>query len=405
MTINLIDDLQESSKRGSDLLQDLLSVNDTVMRPFKRTWSTRQIADLLQTDRAKIKHCIRDLGIERSPITNHTTYSLESINRIRSELKLSPRKSAHLPTVVIAVMSGKGGVAKTTYASHLCQWLSIQGLRVLAMDMDSQATKTSQLTGQIPHACYDYDETVHDHMTDKEGADLRDVIVQTPQPGLSIIPCCTHAAIMDLGGIQKIEGGGEKENVANFWRLKSALQSFQSDYDVIVLDTPPTFSYPNMRSLLSADILIHPIVADINDYASSVGYEDTILQTMQWFNRTQAKEAFTLHSRKYVITKFDGTESQQDMVETIRDAYNCYDNTFDHLREIINANSDLEPILTRATAVRSSGTRKKALKCFDDCFGEVYNDINKFWGRADPVKAAVTNAASQYSIDNNLQVA
>jgi|GEM_PF-2768190 len=405
MTINLIKDLEASTEAGSEVLGDLLSTDDQLMRPFKRTWSSRQIAELLRVERTVIKKVIRKLGITKSPNTKHTTYSLQSVNQIRDALNLSPRKSAHLPTVVIAVMSGKGGVAKTTYATHLCQWLSIQGLRVLAMDMDSQATKTAQLTGQIPHVCYEYNETVHDHMTDQVGANLRDVVVDTPQPGISMIPCSTHAAIMDLGGIQKVEGGSEKENVANFWRLKHALRDFQSDYDVIVLDTPPTFSYANMRSLLAADILIHPIVADINDYASSVGYEDTILQTLERFRLTQPEEAFNLHSRKYVITKYDGSESQKDMVDTIRDAYRCYDHTFDLLREIINANSDLEPIMTRTTAVRSSGTRKKALKVFDDCFGEVYADINAFWGRPNPLEATASIKPTEVSLDDNLVVA
>src|ERR1700744_3024519 len=44
---------------------------------------------------------------------------------------------------VVAVANFKGGAAKTTTAVHLAQYLALRGYRVLAIDLDSQASLTS----------------------------------------------------------------------------------------------------------------------------------------------------------------------------------------------------------------------------------------------------------------------
>ena len=44
---------------------------------------------------------------------------------------------------VVAVANFKGGAAKTTTAVHLAQYMALRGYRVLAVDLDSQASLTS----------------------------------------------------------------------------------------------------------------------------------------------------------------------------------------------------------------------------------------------------------------------
>ncbi|WP_456304788.1 nucleotide-binding protein, partial [Acetobacter fabarum] len=51
-----------------------------------------------------------------------------------------PTRTAAEELQVIAVVNFKGGSGKTTSAAHLAQGLALDGLRVLAIDLDPQAS-------------------------------------------------------------------------------------------------------------------------------------------------------------------------------------------------------------------------------------------------------------------------
>lgn len=52
--------------------------------------------------------------------------------------------------MIIGVLNGKGGVGRTTVATHAAAWLEAQGLRVAFVDADHQAGATRWLSGARP---------------------------------------------------------------------------------------------------------------------------------------------------------------------------------------------------------------------------------------------------------------
>ena len=89
---------------------------------------------------------------------------------------------------VIAIVNFKGGSGKTTTAAHLAQHLALAGHRVLAIDLDPQAS-LSALHGFRPEFDVGANETLYAAIRyNQERRPLREIIKKTNFPGLHIVP-------------------------------------------------------------------------------------------------------------------------------------------------------------------------------------------------------------------------
>jgi chromosome partitioning protein len=86
-------------------------------------------------------------------------FSLEEMYQLRQAFELPAKRGPGQPGIVLSICNFKGGVAKTTTAAHLAQYLVMHGYRVLLVDLDAQASLT-QLFGILPHTEVGDDETV-----------------------------------------------------------------------------------------------------------------------------------------------------------------------------------------------------------------------------------------------------
>jgi len=149
-------------------------------------------------------------------------------------------------TVSIAIVSGKGGVGKTTTAINLGAAIAETGLRVLAVDCDPQSNLTSGL-GRNP---YDIDRTLGDAMTGRRPTS--DVIVPTDWFNLSLV-----AANPDLVAIERELDSSLDREVA----LRNAMNGNGSApaFDVVFYDTPPSFGFHTISALAAADYVLIPV--------------------------------------------------------------------------------------------------------------------------------------------------
>lgn len=163
----------------------------------------------------------------------------------------------------VAVANEKGGVGKTATVVNLGAALSMKGKKVLLVDMDPQGNTTSGLgvdTGQIEKSSYDL------LMNSKE-VSAKEVILPTKWPGLELIP--SH---IDLAGaeIELIKEMG-REN-----KLKKALAGLRSEYDVILLDTPPSLSLLTVNVFAFATEVLVPCQTQPYAFAALDDLFDTI---------------------------------------------------------------------------------------------------------------------------------
>jgi len=152
-------------------------------------------------------------------------------------------------TPVFTLINQKGGVGKTTTVINLACWAAMDGQAVLVVDADPQGNATSGL-GVERHsldACV-YDVLIGDDKT--VGVTVDDVLVATDIENLHLIPATIALAGADMA-LSTV--------LARERRLRTVLDSIRDDYDLILVDTPPSLGILSINSLVAADKVVIPI--------------------------------------------------------------------------------------------------------------------------------------------------
>ena len=145
---------------------------------------------------------------------------------------------------IIAITNQKGGVGKTTTSINFAASLSETGRRVLLIDLDAQGNAT--MGSGINKA--EVIKTGYDVLLGH--AEIRDVIVYAPEAGYDLLPgnsdlTAAEVELMDRDNRER--------------RLRSALSYVQQDYDVIIIDCPPSLSMLTINALAAAHGVFIPI--------------------------------------------------------------------------------------------------------------------------------------------------
>jgi len=146
---------------------------------------------------------------------------------------------------VIAVINQKGGVGKTTTAMNVAHALSLEGKRVLLIDLDSQSHLTASL-GLLKRGQQGMDAVLNGE------ADIEDVM-QEVRKKMFVIP-----AGEKLGELEFVSDADKKRG----FRLTEALGTITMRFDFIIIDCPPSAGLLGMNALLAAKELLIPVSSD-----------------------------------------------------------------------------------------------------------------------------------------------
>ena len=196
-------------------------------------------------------------------------------------------------TRVLAVANQKGGVAKTTTVASLGAAFVEAGKRVLLVDLDPQGCLTFSL-GTDPDKL-----PVSIHEVLLGDVEPSAALVVTPE-GMTLLP-----ANIDLAGAEAMllmRAGRE-------YALKRALAKINEDFDVVIIDCPPSLGVLTLNGLTAADDVIVPLQCETLAHRGVGQFLRTVTDVQQITNANlqllgalpTLYDARTTHSRDVLL--------------------------------------------------------------------------------------------------------
>lgn len=317
---------------------------------------------------------------------NRRQYSADDIQCLRVLLEKTARKPGdYLPgrrsgdhLQIIGVMNFKGGSGKTTSAAHLAQRLALKGYRVLAIDLDPQASLTA-LHGVQPEFDLPNGGTLYDAIRYDAPVPITDVIRPTYIPNLDLIP----------GNLELMEFEHETPRALSrgsaglfFFRVKEALAKVDDRYDVVVIDCPPQLGFLTMSALSAATgvlVTIHPEMLDVMSMSQFLRMTADLMDVIADSGADMSHDWM-----RYLLTRYEPTDSPQNrIVAFLRTMYS--DKVLN--APMLKSTAISDAGLTKQTLYeveRSAFTRStydRAIESLNAVNDEISQLIQKTWGR------------------------
>jgi chromosome partitioning protein len=321
---------------------------------------------------------------------NRRTYSIEDIETLRTELdssgksprRYSPRRRDADTLQVISVMNFKGGSGKTTTAAHLAQYLAFRGYRVLAIDLDPQAS-LSTLFGHQPELDVGENETLYGAI--RYGAGRRampEIVRGTYISTLHVVP--GQLELMEFEHeTPKALMERHTSDTLFFSRIGEALAQVDDAYDVVVIDCPPQLGFLTLSALCAATavlITVHPQMLDVMSMSQFLNMTGSLLDVV-----ANAGGATQYDWMRYLVTRYEPSDAPQTtMVGLMRSIFGSRVLTHPMVKSTAIADAGLTK-QTLYEVERQQFTRvtyDRAVEALDLVNGEIEGLIKQVWGRA-----------------------
>lgn len=192
---------------------------------------------------------------------------------------------------IIAIVSQKGGVGKTSLVQNLGAELALAGINVLTVDFDPQSNLTTGW-GFDPGADR---YTIYDCLADPS---ITKEAVLPVRKNLDLL-----TANLDLAGAEMAYINSIDRNT----RLRKTLAAVTNEYDVIMVDSPPSLGFFTVNALSAATDYMIPL--QVHPYAYKA--TDQLLAIVE-----QVKEINpNLQLMGIVLTMYDRRNSLTDAIE------------------------------------------------------------------------------------------
>ena len=385
------------ARHATALSGQLRSLSRTLFPPTStkslRTFSSGEVAKFVGVSDGYLRQLSLD-GLGPSPALStggRRSYSLAQVNELRDYLAAArPREALQFrpgrrpgdEIQIVTVANFKGGSAKTTTALYLAQYLALHGFRVLAIDLDPQAS-LSAMFGFQPEFDIGENETLYGAIRyDDARRPMREIVRGTYFDGLSLVPGNLELMEFEHHTPRAMIERKARGHELFFRRVAGAIREVESDYDVVVVDCPPQLGYLTMGALNAATamlVTIHPQMVDVASMSQFLLMTADLMSVIE-----NAGGRLDQDFLRFVVTRHDPNDvPEAQIVALLRNLFGD-----DVLRAtawkstaIANAGLTKQSLYELDRGSVGRGTYDRAVESVDAVNAEVAGLITAAWGR------------------------
>ena len=252
---------------------------------------------------------------------------------------------------IISVTNQKGGVGKTTTAVNLAACLALSGRKILLIDMDPQSNATSGLGIQVLKGQASIYELLMGNTVREK------VTYSTEIDTLKMIP-----ATVDLSGAEiELVNRNNREH-----SLRSALNGVEKEYDLTLIDCPPSLGLLTLNALAVSDSVLIPMQCEYYSLQGLSHLLSTLKLVKQSINPRLGIEGI-------LLTMFDGRTS---LATQVREQVKTYFKDY-LLDTVIPRNIRLSEAPSHGKPILLYDNRSKGADSYIELAREVVSRMNK----------------------------
>ena len=379
------------------LSSQLRSLSTTLFPPAAtktlRSFSSGEVARIVGVSDGYLRQLSLD-GLGPAPKigpSGRRSYTLAQIHALRAylaearpkeRLDFLPRRHTGEKLQIVAVANFKGGSAKTTTALYLSQYLALAGFRVLAIDLDPQAS-LSAMFGYQPEFDLGGNDTLYGAIRyDEERRPLKEIVRPTYFDGIGLVP--GNLELMEFehhtprAMLDRRARGGD----LFFRRVANAIEQVADEYDVVVIDCPPQLGYLTMGALNAATamlVTIHPQMVDVASMSQFLLMTSDLMTVIE-----EAGGRLEHDFIRYVITRHDPNDvPESQIVALLRSMFgpDVLGATVWKSTAIANAGLTKQSLYELERGSVGRGAYDRALESVDSVNAEIAGLLKRAWGR------------------------
>lgn len=284
-------------------------------RKVLRKFHPAEVSELtgISMSNLRTRHQEGDFPDVETDTRGRRLYSAEEIDQIRRVMARTGRNGeTYLPgrrdgdaLQIISIVNFKGGSSKTTTAIHLAQRYALRGYRVLAVDMDPQASLTTMF-GYRPEIEFSENGTIYDALKYEDPVPMSRIVRKTYFHNLDLAPAGLLLSEYETETAYALQ---HKIDPPFTQRLAIALDEIEANYDLVIIDCPPQLGFTTMTALLASTGLLITVVPSMLDVASMAQFLEMAGETVRTLEAATGPIDWSF--LKYLVARFEPTDVPQ----------------------------------------------------------------------------------------------